>query len=333
MNIFINPELKDQTNVFNKLGLNYTEYKKDADITFIRKKDVLQKKDYNFLENEIYCMSKFDYYDRINIRDGECVDNRVDKELFEKVEESSSFFISTNDICCKPRIIPGFYTVTPPELISKQQNYWMNERFEQNKKATGQVFWRGRADNHSSRKTFYNFYMRNEDTRFLVEHFTESIYEVPASASIYDNYMIELSNSDVGYVLRGDRPWAYSFHDVIRAGAIPVMVSSMNDYGWENILNNVDDFMLRFDLTKHSMSYIHEQVCTLIEDTDRVLFMKENVRKLYKTFFDYETVDISLLLCLAKCIEIHQNDYRVENLDYTFISKNLIDYMNLPRKI
>jgi len=46
----------------------------------------------------------------------------------------------------------------------------------------------------------------------------------------------------------------------LSAGCIPILVNCMNDYGWENIFKNTENFMLMFDAEKESVDHIHNEV-------------------------------------------------------------------------
>ena len=175
--------------------------------------------------------------------------------------------------------------------------------------------------------------MAQYDIRFDVSEFKFNVYATDVDPSIFTDHIERLSNSDVGFVLRGDRPWAHAFFDVIMAGCIPVMISSMNDYGWENIFENVDDYMLRFDLREHSMEYIHEQVVLLLEDKERVLRMKANIANFYNIFFKHNASFGFGEFLLAKCIEIYKNDFDLEKIDDKFICSEVLKLKGIDGKL
>jgi len=145
--------------------------------------------------------------------------------------------------------------------------------------------------------------------------------------------MNELCHKDIAFVMRGDRPWANSFYDVIRAGCIPVMISSMNDFGWESIMNNVDDYFLRFDIRTQTMDYIHEEVCKLLEDKSRILQMKANIRKLYKTFFNHSCSFGASDFIWGKCLNVHKNNCDLTKIDDKFICSDVLELKGLPGKL
>lgn len=257
----------------------------------------------------------------------------VDNSAAIPFNKFKNIFFSPNDFHKKDYIIPIFMGASRPEIVGKSNFYWMQDKLNQNTNFHNQVFWRGQTLSHDSRINVYNFYQQTHDSRFKIESFKENLYINQGVAGVYDEYMHELSCSDIAYVLRGDRAWAHSFHDVIRAGCIPIMISSLNDYGWENILNNIEEYFLRFDIRKQSIEYIHEQVCNLLEDKDRVLQMKANIRKLYQTFFNNKAAESSGELILAKCLDIYKNNFNINKIDNKFICSQALRLKQLKGKL
>lgn len=252
----------------------------------------------------------------VRIREGFCVDNRISPR-----PHINSFCFSTNDFCDIPYII----------TIPHGPVFGDNKTIE-NKNYNNKVFWSGRISTHETRKDVFEFYNAVDDSRFEILNFNENAYQ-GLKEGTYEKYLDNLSKSDIVYILRGDRPWVHTFFDVIRTGCIPVMVSSMNNYGWENIFKNVDDYMLRFDLREHSMEYIHEQVTLLLEDKDRVLQMKANIRKFHDTFFKHDAELGFSEFLLAKCIEIYKNDFDVNKVDNKLICSEVLNLKGLEEKI
>jgi hypothetical protein len=265
-----------------------------------------------------------------NLRINYNVDNRIDIQ-FDQIKNK---MFSHLDFC-KTNIVTYFHGPTSSMTLNKRRNYWMVDKLQKNDKFHNKVYWRGNLT-HVSRKKFFNFYNKLNDTRFQIEKFGINIYTDKTQKNLssqFDIYMNELCQTDISYVLRGDRPWANSFYDVIRAGCIPVMISSMNDFGWENIMSDVDDYFLRFDIRTQPMEYIHEQVCKLLEDEDRVLQMKANIRKLYKTFFHHPGYFGTLRFCWGKCLEIYKNNYDLCKVDDKFICYDMLELMGIQNKI
>ena len=253
----------------------------------------------------------------VNIRKGYCIDNAIEPR-----PDFKSFCFSGNDFCDVP------YLITMPCGPQFGDN-----TTHENKSFNNKVFWSGSIRTHETRKHFFDFYSTVDDGEFEIVNFTENVYTDGLAPSTYDKYIYNLSKSDIVYVLRGDKPWVNTFFDVLRTGCIPVMVSSMNDYGWENIFENVDDYMLRFDLRLHSMEYIHEQVMLLLKDKSRVLAMKANIRKFYDLFFKHDAKFGFSEFLLAKCIDIYKNDFDVEKVDNKFICSEVLTLKGLDHKL
>lgn len=255
----------------------------------------------------------------INIRKGYCIDNRILPR-----PDFNNFCFTHNDFCNVPYLIPApFGPRFGNNTTIKNENF------------NNKVFWCG-ALTHSTRKDFLKFYNNPQikDSRFNVSRFGESVYVNGFKPGTYESFLDNLSKSDIVFLLRGDRIWAHTFYDIIRAGCIPVMISSMNYYGWENIFKNVEDYMLRFDLREHTMEYIHQQVVSLIEDRERVLYMKANIRRFHDMFFKHNcsTYGFSEFL-LAKCVEIYKNDFDINKIDDKFICSEILNLKELGGQI
>lgn len=255
--------------------------------------------------------------DEVRIREGFCIDNRISPR-----PHINSFCFSAVDFCDIPYIIP----------IPFGAAFGDNKTIE-NKNYNSKVFWSGKITTHETRKDVFKFYGNVDDNRFEILNFNGDAYTVGLKEGEYERYLDNLSKSDIVYVLRGDKPWVHTFFDVIRTGCIPVMVSSMNDYGWENIFENVEDYMLRFDLREHSMEYIHDQVTLLLEDKDRVLQMKANIRKFHDMFFKHDAKLGFSEFLLAKCIEIYKNDFDVNKVDNKIICSEVLNLKGLKSKL
>jgi hypothetical protein len=255
---------------------------------------------------------------RASVREGYGVDNRITPR-----PNFKSFHFAQHDLCDIPYIIPAPW----------------GPRFGDNKTIKNETFnnkvlWCGNLT-HSTRREFWNsFYSKISDKRFDISLFGENVYRDGFKPGTYEAFLDTLSKSDIVYLLRGDRIWAHTFYDIIRAGCIPIMISSMNYYGWENIMKNVDDYMLRFDLREHSMEHIHQQVTSLIEDRDRVLYMKANIRKLHDIFFKHNCTSYGFSEFLtAKCVQIYMNCFDIGKIDDKFICEELLELKGLSEKI
>lgn len=253
----------------------------------------------------------------VKVRQGYCVDNRILPR-----PDFKNFCFTSNDFCDIPYLIPVPFG---PEFGDNKTI--KNENFH------NKVFWCGTLT-HSTRKDFWSFYNTIDDERFNISLFDQRVYIDGFKSGTYEAFLDNLSKSDIVFLLRGDRIWAHTFYDIIRAGCIPVMISSMNYYGWENIFKNVDDYMLRFDLREHTMKYIHQQVASLIEDRDRVLRMKANIRRFHDMFFKHDCARYGFSeFLLAKCVEIYKNDFDINKIDYKFICPEILNLKGLDGKL
>jgi len=261
-----------------------------------------------------------------NLRNGFCVDNKID------IPNIKNFSFTYLDFCNKPYIITMPSGPTHHKVVSQKPKYWLDYDIK-NTSFYNRVYWCARPSTHITRKEFYDFYNTVDDDRFNIIKFMSNVYQNETSPNIYTDYIEELSKSDISFVLRGDKTFANSFFDVIMAGCIPVMISSMNYFGWENILENVDDYMLRFDLREHSMEYIHEQVRLLLEDKERVVRMKANIANFYNTFFRHPA-DVGFgEFLLAKCVDIYKKDFDLERVDDKFICSEILTLKGLKDKL
>lgn len=273
----------------------------------------IKSREINFLGNSRNNSNR----SHLRIREGFCVDNNTPS-----LPNFTNFCFTQNDFCDIPYLIPA-----PSGPVFGDNTTIKNETFN------NRVFWSGTLT-HSVRHDFMSFYTTIDDNRFDVSIFQERVYRDGFKPGTYETYLDNLSKSDVVFLLRGDRIWVHTFYDIIRAGCIPVMISSMNDYGWENIFKNVDDYMLRFDLRIHDMEYIHQQVVSLLEDRERVLHMKANIRKFHNMFFKHNCQQYGFSeFLLAKCIEIHKNDFDIYKNNYKFITPEILGLKGLDGKL
>lgn len=256
----------------------------------------------------------------IKPREGFCVDNRIPN-----IPSFNNFCFTQNDFCDIPYLIP---MPMGPRFGRNNRKPIKNTTFN------NKVFWSGSLT-HSTRNDFLKFYKTTiDDIRFDISLFQEKVYQNGLKDTTYEAYLDALSKSDIVFLLRGDRIWASTFFDILQTGCIPVMISSMNDYGWENLLENVDDYMLRFDAREHSLSHIHQQVVSLLEDKERVLYMKANIKKLYDMFFLHSNIRYGFSeFFLAKCVEIYKNDFDINKIDEKFICPEILNLKGLDHKL
>jgi hypothetical protein len=328
ISIFTNDNLKK--NYFEGVSFNGVEFvdsKDKADFYIVKKpydSEFFKKR-----QNKYICFfSSIPHSQRVNIRNGYCVDNRI-----ENIPNLKNFCFSTYDFCNIPYIIPMPNGPTPEKFISQKPKYWLDYNIE-NTSYHNKVYWCGRIRTHkTTRKPFLQFYNLIDDARFNVSEFTKNIYKTDIDPSVFTNHIDKLSNSDAAFIIRGDRAWTHSFFDVIMSGCIPIMISSMNDFGWENIFENVEDYMLRFDLKEHSLEYIHEQVVSLLEDKERVLKMKANIRKFYNMFFKCGTNFGFSEFLLAKCVDIYKKDFDLNKVNGKFICSEILTLKGVKDKL
>jgi len=326
ISIFTRSNTKDRYfKDFSFDGINFVNSKIEADI-------VIEKKDFNSNlkpeDKHIYILKGILNSDRKGIRNGYCVDDRIDN-----IPTFKNFCFSIHDFCNIPYLIPMPNGPIYNNLVSQKPKYWLDYNI-QNTSFHNKVYWCSRSKTHiTTRRPFIQFYNTIDDSRFEISEFAEDVYKTKVDPKVFTDHIIRLSNSDAAYIIRGDKPWAHSFFDVIMSGCIPIMISSMNDYGWENIFDNVDDYILRFDLREHSMEYIHEQVVLLLEDKERVLRMKKNIANFYNIFFRHSADFGFGEFLLAKCIEIYKNDFDIEKIDDKFICSEILTLKGLKAKL
>lgn len=267
----------------------------------------------SFLDNP----RKYEDIRLLRVREGFCVDDRILPR-----PDFNNFCFTGNDFCDIPYLIP-----TPRGPGFGDNKTIKNETFN------NKVFWSGSLT-HEIRGDVLSFYKKIDDKRFDVALFEEKVYRDGLKTGTYEAYLNNLSKSDVVFMLRGDRIWVNTFFDILRCGCIPIMINSMNDYGWENIFTNVDDFMLRFDLREHSMEHIHQQVALLLEDKERVLYMKNNIRKFHDMFFKHNCSKFGFSEFLsAKLVDIFKNDFDINKIDIKFISTEILNLKGLSGKL
>lgn len=268
--------------------------------------------------NTIYWMRYLSASVRKNIRYGFCVDDRIN------LKPAKNFCFSRNDFCSDDRIIYLPVEFNTPHSISKNPYYWRDEPKIENIQYHNRLYWKGNIKNHETRKMIFDFY-KNKDSRFIVDEFKQSIYTKPCYSNEHDNFTKELLSSDASFCLRGDRPSTHSFFDMLQYGCIPITINCM-DIGWHNIMHNVEDYMLEFDLRKHTIDYIHSSIEDLLKDKERVLRMKRNCINLFEKVFKFQGPSAWGDFMVAKSIEIYKN-----NFDVTKIDNNLIceEYLNL----
>ena len=299
-----NKENKDIYSVKNTRALfrNYMDHKKDHHINFLRGDNT------------------------------ECLDN-VYIHLFPFIQDHRNFIFSRFDFC-SPNVISYPGGPTAGNKLNLPHKYWIKDGPIKNNNYYNKVFWCG-TYSHKHRVRFLNFYKRIKDERFDVKEFKVNVYNEKEldKSKIYYDYIDKISHSDFVYILRGDRYWTNSFHDIIRVGAIPIFLSSMNDMGWENIFHNVDDYFLRFDIATQNMADIHQEVIKVLSNSTQVLKMKQNIAKFYQLFFSHTGSRTWAEFVLSKMIEIYKNDFDIYKVDNKLVSKTLLEFKGLKNKL
>jgi hypothetical protein len=235
----------------------------------------------------------------------------------------------------------------PCDKISKNKDYFKetsNEEF----KFYNKCFWRG-GNTHITRTKVIDFLNSKNDTRLdlsLWRPTTGRIYGQRSSKRPneweYDEYFKNMSMSDIGLCIRGDRPSMYSFFDVVRAGAIPVCINTQYpNLGWEHIGYNTNDLFLSYDLTKgDTLEDVYNGIDNLLKNKEKCLEMKKNLLKFYKEIYltdrshAYEKTPPSFIgfadFFAAKFIEIIENNFVLK--DNKFFCDKVFEIKNLTHE-
>ena len=172
--------------------------------------------------------------------------------------------------------------------ISQEKNYWQKGLMQEHK--TNRVYWSGSVWTHSSRNITKQL-MDYEDSRYVLKEWkpkTSSGEEARVyglnkpDPSEYQRYISNLSASQITLVIRGDRPWLFSFLDVLRAGTIPVFIDTLYpELGWENLDILFSDIGLQFNSAIDSVECIKSQIDELLDDNTRMNHMKGKINHFY----------------------------------------------------
>ncbi|MEN9445615.1 MAG: Exostosin family [Bacteroidota bacterium] len=314
----------------NKTGSLFCEYypefftlaKNDTetDIFFKNYNPILQKN----LKPSPKTIYFFQYDKKSCPRQGIRTSDVVDQHYLQNVTFDGIIFAKTLDIF-GPNIINNLIPHTPHLSISKNKDYFKEINNEEYK-FYNKCFWRG-GYTHVTRRKVLNFLNKKNDARFDVSHWTPKtgkIYDAESKSPDeweYDEYFKNLSTSDIGLCIRGDRPWIFSFFDVIRSGAIPVCVNTQyHNLGWENIGYDINNLFLSYDLTKgDTLEDMYNGIDNLLKNKNKCLEMKKNLRKFYKEIYltdrthTFDNVKRYLTgfgdFFVAKVIEIIENNF------------------------
>lgn len=263
-------------------------------------------------------------YTRKNMRNGFCVDDKIG------LPKVKNFCFSGNDLCEDSRIITIPVGFNNEASVSQEPLYWQKVPKIENFKHTGKLYWKGNGRNHATRRLILDFF--GGLPNFDVSIFEYSIYKEPCPSEVYKTYTNCLSNSDMSFCMRGDRPSTHSFFDLLQYGCIPIGINCM-DIGWENIINNPTDYFLNFALPEDSLEYIHSKILELLSDENKILKMKQNCVNLFELFFKSQSKTAWGEFILAKCIEIFKKDFDPNRIDNTFVSSELLSLKGLNEKI
>lgn len=257
-------------------------------------------------------------YKRFAFREGFCVDDGI-------LPPVENFCFSRNDFCLDPKIINVPVGFNLPTHVFKKYGYWQDEELFTNIKYNKRVFWKGSLGSHKLRYDVFNFFKNKE--YFDLQEFKHNVYKDGVEARIHDDYIKELINSDMGFVLRGDRPSTHSFFDLIQYGCVPIMINCL-EVGWENILQDKQDFMLSFSIDE-GLDYINKQIIKYLINKENILNMKRNCLNLFETFFKQQEEFAWGEFLIAKCIEIYKNDFKTDGIDNKIICSEIFNIKNL----
>lgn len=316
-------------------GVMLTKNPKEADI-IIKQADFEVPEDpcFNKKTREIYVLN----YLPGRKRDGESMRNSplfVDDAIKIK-KRPINFAFSGNDFS-HPYVINAPVNFNPPRMLQLPEKYWQKDTKFTNNIYRGKVFAKFSRSSHRIRKELFDFYEEIKNPRFEIENIKENMYclsrkGTPPSAQFYRNYVKNLNRADMTFIPRGDRPSTHSFFDAISVGCIPVCINAM-DCGWENIMNNVEDYMLLFDASKQSFEEMHAKIINTLENKNQILKMKRNCFNLYKTFFQKRVSWAWSEFMLAKCIEIYKNDFDLQKISSKLISEEVLKLKGIKNKI
>jgi hypothetical protein len=335
MKIYLDSHSNDRNFIYTKTiypDINFVDEEKNADL-------IIRYSDWDidspaFIEDsrEIYNMQYIASnnrgpYRRTRVRSGFCVDDQIE------LPEVKNFCFTNNDFCKNPYFIQVPVIWNIPRTISKPKLYWRLKDRVDHVSYSNRVYWKGNITTHITREKIFDFFQENPHPNFCIESFERRVYVKPCPESEYDNYLKELSNSDMCFVLRGDRPSTHSFFDIIQCGCIPICINTMN-IGWENIMENVEDYMLLFDLNKQTIKEIQAKILEVLSDKERVLKMKQNCINLFETFFRDTPSNLPWdEFRLAKSIQIYKNDFDISKIDSKLICDEFLKLKGLNSKI
>lgn len=335
--IFVSPAIRPKhgwlPETRDYVGVEFVDVPGKADIKLLVEKWSDTSRTVISSDNNVYWMRYIsgsgragNLYKRADTRSGIGVDDKIPG-----IPEVSNFCFTGNDFLKNPYLINVPVGFNTPERVSQPDQYWMSSEKYQDIRYTGRLYWKGNTDNHMMRREVINYY-RDKDPNFSVNSFEYNVYVDPCPEEVYTNYVSELKASDMSFCLRGDRPSTHSFFDLLQYGCIPVNINCM-EVGWENILENVSDYMLNYDMISSSLDDIHTDIVNVMKDRERVLRMKRNCVELFETLFKDQPMYAWGEFILAKCIEIYKNNYDVTKISNKLISEEYLTMKGLTSKL
>jgi hypothetical protein len=328
-----NPKIKSIIDMYPDFFV-YTQNKNEVDC-YIKRYDPTTEPNLKPEPKTIYILNiDHKIFPRKNIRRADI----VDQHYFNNVTFDGIIFNMGLDLMGE-NIISKLGSHMPCDKISKNKDYFKeigNEEF----KFYNKCFWRG-GNTHITRTKVIDFLNSKDDSRFDISlwkpttGYTYKHNEPRPEEWEYDEYFKNMSISDIGLCIRGDRPWMYSFFDVVRAAAIPLCINTQYpNLGWEHIGYNTSDLFLSYDLTKgDTLEDVYNGIDNLLKNEEKCLEMKKNLRKFYKEIYltdrthSFEQTPKQFLgygdFFIAKVIEIIENNFVLK--DNKFFSKNALE--------
>ena len=222
--------------------------------------------------------------------------------------------------------------------ISQKQEYWLESPDEFQK--VNCVFWSGSTWTHKSREII-NQLIEMNDPRFELNAWKPktssgekaSVYgsgNNKPDPNEYINYINKLNNSSLTLVIRGDKPWVFSFLDTLRTNTVPIFIDAgYPELGWENINYDPSNLFLSFDTSSTSTKSIKEGIDKLLNDRKKIDLMRNSVSDFYDTFIKndllykrkiYDRMFSGWMnFYAAKLIQV----YETEDTDVRFFSKSI----------
>jgi len=303
-----------------------TKNKEEADICFV---EYDPKQDVKAEPKTVYVLN---FNRKLTPRKNIRTSNAVDQHYIEGMTFDGIVFCKTFDLYAD-NFINGPLPHMRYENISKDKEFF-RVIDESPFKHYNKCVWKARVGTHITRKTAIDYLNNKNDKRLELTCWTpesgmpyswKNHGTKPTQEWEYDNYFDELSKSDLGLVIRGDRPWLFSFWDVVRAGSIPVCINTQyHNLGWEDIGYDPNDLFLSYDLTKNdTLGDVYEGIDKLLKNPDKCIQMKKNMRKFYKEIYltdrSHKQKNVAPWLngftdfYAAKIIEIIENGFKLKS--------------------